>query len=64
MRSMKRYYNIGTRAKEDFCYDYVGMDSYKPNGTVIASFRCQRCHNHVRIDCDKLGHYVECSEER
>ena len=60
---MKRYYNIGSRGKEDTCYDYAGIDNYHPHGTVIASFRCQRCHNHVRIDCDRLGHYVECMEE-
>jgi hypothetical protein len=60
---MKRYYNLGTNTKNDICLYYIGMDSYDPNGTVIASDRCKRCLRHKLMDRDLGGYYVECDDE-
>ena len=58
---MKRYFKLNTTNEEERCQEYSGMDSYNPNGTILASKKCKRCHNYKGIDCDSIGHYVECS---
>jgi len=57
---MKIYFDL--KNTKDICYDYTGTDPYKPLGTIVASNRCKRCHNHLFIDCDSNGHYVECNK--
>lgn len=59
---MKMYFNIGSKDKNDVCYNYAGMDSYNPNGTIIGSDRCKRCHWHKGIGQDSEGHYVKCTD--
>ncbi|MFA5380095.1 MAG: hypothetical protein WC455_30320 [Dehalococcoidia bacterium] len=61
---MKKYFNMGTRDKEDVCMEYSGIDPYNANGTVIASKRCKRCHNYVSRGVDAKGPFVVCKEER